>query len=93
MTVYVDNGKIAYGRMIMCHMIADNIDELHMMAAVIGVNQKWFQNKRVPHYDICQSKRKLAIKNGAMEVDRRKIVELIRKFRRSNHGNTKNESK
>ena len=39
----------------------------------------WFQNRRVPHYDICQRQRKLAIKTGAVEIGWRQTVELMRK--------------
>lgn len=79
--VYVDSGQIVYGRMKMCHMIADSLDELHMMADAIGINRKWFQDHGTPHYDICQSKRKLALSKGAIPADRHKIVALIREWR------------
>jgi hypothetical protein len=36
MTIYVDDMKAAFGRMKMCHMIADTDDELHAMADRIG---------------------------------------------------------
>lgn len=81
MAVYVDSGKITYRRMKMCHMMADSLDELHAMADKIGINRKWFQPESSPHYDICQSKKALAIKHGAIEADRNKIVELIRFWR------------
>ena len=69
MKVYVDEAKNPYGRMKMCHMTADNLDELHIMASRIGVRRKWFQDHRRPHYDICQSKRRLAIQYGAIETE------------------------
>lgn len=78
MAVYVDKMKAKYGRMIMSHMIADSLDELHEMADKLGINRKWYQDKKVPHYDICQSKKALAIHHGAVLSDRRKMVELIR---------------
>lgn len=81
MAVYVDSGKIAYRRMRMCHMIADTVEELHSMADKIGIKRAWFQNHNTPHYDICQSKRLEAINLGAVEADRKKVVELIRKYR------------
>jgi len=81
MTVYVDLPFRPYGRMMMCHMLADNPDELHAMAARIGVQRKWFQEKKIPHYDICKSKRELAVTLGAVEVDSEKVVELIWKYR------------
>lgn len=58
MTVYVDDMEAAFGRMRMCHMIADTEDELHAMADRIGVARKWHQGD---HYDICKSKRALAV--------------------------------
>lgn len=63
----------------MCHMLADTEEELHSMADRIGINRKWFQNDRYPHYDICKSKRAIAIQNGAMEIDRKQFVKLARK--------------
>ena len=69
MPVYVDSGKYPYRNMLMCHMFADTLKELHEMADKIGINRKWFQDKKIlPHYDICQSKKKLAIQNGAEAV-------------------------
>ena len=65
MTVYVDDMRAPYGRMIMCHMIADGDDELHAMADAIGVARRWHQGD---HYDICLTKRALAVKRGAREI-------------------------
>lgn len=80
MSVYVDKDKNKYGRMLMSHMCADTIDELHEMAERIGVARKWLQNSsRHPHYDICQSKRKLAIEYGAIEVSAREMIKIINK--------------
>ena len=84
MTVYVDNAKLPLGRMLMCHMLADTLEELHAMAATLKLKPEWFQEQGTPHYDICQSKRALAIKAGAVVADRVKVVELIRKDRRDN---------
>ena len=81
MPVYVDAAIYPYGRMIMCHLMADTVEELHAMADKIGIQRKWFQNKSTPHYDICKSKRAAAILNGAIEIDRHQTVELIRKLR------------
>lgn len=81
MAVYVDEMKVNYRGMVMCHMLADDPAELHEMADKIGVNRKWFQNKNIPHYDVCKSKRSLAIKFGAIEIRREKTVELIRYYR------------
>ncbi len=79
MAVYVDNAKIAFGRMKICHMMADTPEELHGMAEKIGMIRNWFQDKRVPHYDVCMKRKALAIKSGAIEINRRQTVELMRK--------------
>lgn len=83
MTVYVDDMRAKYRRMIMCHLLADTDDELHAMAARIGVARRWHQKPGTPHshYDICLSKRALAVKLGAVEVDRVGVVAVIRKKR------------
>lgn len=82
MTVYVDKAVHKYRRMIMCHMLADSLEELHEMADKIGVARKWFQgDASSPHYDICKAKRELAVTFGAKEVGRRELVEVIRSIR------------
>ena len=41
-----------------CHMVADTLEELHTMAATIGLSRGWFQDKkRLPHYDLKVSRR------------------------------------
>ena len=86
MSVYVDRGRNGYGRMLMCHMIADAPDELHAMADRIGVARRWFQlppKASFWHYDIAQSKRILAIAAGAIDCDRNTFVAALRKIRAS----------
>lgn len=81
MPVYVDDAKLPFGRMLMSHLWADTDAELIAMAGRIGVNRKWIQghptlsfgkhrNASWVHFDICQSKRALAVKLGAIETDR-----------------------
>jgi len=82
MTVYVDTATNQFGCMKMCHMLSDTIQELHDMAHKLGLKRDWFQSaSTLPHYDICQSKRKLALAYGAVEIDRNDVVALIRKYR------------
>jgi len=83
MAVYVDDMKANYGRMQMCHMLADTDEELHAMADVIGVARRWHQKANTPqsHYDICLSKRRLAVQAGAVEVTMRDIGLLVQKKR------------
>lgn len=70
MPVYVDDMRAKFGRYIMCHMIADSDDELHAMAAAIGVARRWHQAppKHRSHYDIALTKRAAAVAAGAIEI-------------------------
>lgn len=90
--VYVDMMKAKYGRMIMCHMVADTEEELLNMAKKIGVDHKWHQepNTHRSHFDICMKKRDLAIKNGASEISRRDLAKILKKKKESFH--VKNKS-
>lgn len=87
MSVYVDTARNAFGRMIMCHMIADTAAELHEMADRIGLQRKWFQTpdgpKRAsfPHYDLSVSRRDLAIDAGAIVLERHPFVDVMRSIR------------
>ena len=66
----------------MSHMIADSLEELHEMADKIGVARRWFQkDASFPHYDVCKAKRELAIKLGAVPVDRNEFVGKMRAIR------------
>lgn len=76
--VYVDDFNAPYRRMIMCHMMADTPEELHAMATKIGIARKWFQDHQFKHYDICLSKKKIAMQYGAIEITAR---EMVKKFK------------
>lgn len=79
MAVYVDDANVPFGRMIMCHMVADTLDELNSMADVIGVNRKWFQDHpKHPHYDISRMKKALALQNGAIEVTSKELITITK---------------
>lgn len=85
MSVYVDGAKNSFGCMLMCHMIADSRSELLQMANKIGIQRRWIQDKSsIPHFDVCQSKRKLAIAAGAIECSRTEFVTHMRNWRISN---------
>lgn len=66
-------------------MMADTIEELHEMAALIGLRESYFQNnnERFPHYDLTPNKRSIATKEGAIEMN---SMELIRYFKSKLHG-------
>jgi hypothetical protein len=70
-----------------CHMFADTIDELHVLAGRIGLRRAWFQEKPgFPHYDLTESKRRLAIAEGVREVGRREMVAFMRARRVTTDG-------
>jgi len=84
MAVYVDDVRLPFGRMIMCHMWADSDEELHAMADRIGVARQWFQQPPKAswkHYDIAMSKKALALKAGAILTDRYGPVEHVARLR------------
>lgn len=84
MSVYVDKAKNSYGRMVMSHMIADTLDELHAMADALGLQRAWFQAAppaSFPHYDVSKTKRARAIELGAIECDRAAFVAHLRRLR------------
>lgn len=74
MTVYVDDMRARFGRMIMCHMIAETEAELHHMAFRIGVSRFWYQGN---HYDVCLAKRALAVRYGAKEITMRQCALMV----------------
>lgn len=84
MAVYLDNLNANFRGMIMCHMVANSLQELHSMAGSIGVQRKWFQDlskSMYPHYDICLSKKKLALSLGAKIADKKTIVTRAKQLR------------
>jgi hypothetical protein len=81
MAVYVDDVVHQFGRMKMCHMWADTLDELLQMADRIGVCRCWIQGhpelshpkyKKASwvHFDIALGKKKRALAAGAVLTDK-----------------------
>ena len=67
-----------------CHLIADSLDELHAMAAAVGMRREWFQASppaSTPHYDLVPSRRAEAVRRGAIELDRSAFVGKVRELR------------
>ncbi len=64
-----------------CHLFTDgNVAELHEFAERLGLRREWFQDRpRLPHYDLTEAKRRQAIKLGAVEATRQKVVETMRR--------------
>lgn len=79
--VYIDNTNASFGRMKMCHMIADTTEELLQMADKIGVQRKWIQDagQYSEHFDISLGKKQLAIAAGAKEITMMELGRMLRK--------------
>ncbi len=80
MTVYVDDVRHRFGRMIMCHLWADTEEELHAFAARLGLKRAWFQEPpkaRWKHYDISLGVKARAIRLGAVLTDKYGPVEFL----------------
>lgn len=81
MSVYIDSMHAPYGRMVMCHMLADTTAELLAMADAIGVERRWLQDAGTyrEHFDIALSKRKLAIERGAIVISRPALGMMLKR--------------
>lgn len=78
MTVYVDDVRHGFGRMIMCHMWADTEEELHAEAAALGLRRAWFQQPPKAswkHYDVSLGVKAAAMARGAVLTDKYGPVE------------------
>jgi hypothetical protein len=91
MSVYVDDVRHEFGRMVMCHLWADTLDELLAMVDRIGVQRKWIQghdtlsfgkhrNASWIHFDISLSKKAAAIRAGAIVTDKFGPMEHVAKL-------------
>ncbi|HEY3482236.1 MAG TPA: DUF4031 domain-containing protein [Streptomyces sp.] len=74
------------------HLIADSREELHAFAERLGLKRAWFQDPVVNgkprprpgsrgaenwHYDVTESKRRLALKLGAQPIEWRDLPAVI----------------
>jgi len=58
-----------------------DLAELHAMALRIGMKRSWFQDhSSLPHYDLTASRRAAALAAGAIGVDRRETVQIMRRL-------------
>lgn len=82
--VYVDDFKGKYRGMVMSHMVADTLPELHKMASDLGLKREWFQpgsGGAYPHYDVSQTKKALAVQYGAIQVSSKYLIGVIQRWR------------
>lgn len=81
MAVYVDAEVIRWRGREWCHLVADSLDELHEFAARLGLQRRWFQCRNYPHYDVTVTVRLRALQLGALDADRRTIVQCCKQMR------------
>lgn len=59
-----------------CHLMADTVDELHAAALAVGLKRDYFQNlPGFPHYDLTVTKRRVAVRLGAVQITCRDMVQ------------------
>ena len=68
------------------HLLADDPEELHAMAAALGIPLRGYQRHRrspaLNHYDVPERLRLRAIQLGAVPVTWREMARLTREWRR-----------
>ncbi|APH72484.1 DUF4031 domain-containing protein [Aquibium oceanicum] len=87
MAVYVDRPMWFWAGRKWCHLIADDVHELHRFAAKLGLTIHSYQGPpktAAPHYDITGLERSRALSLGAVSASRREIVEVYRRVRVKN---------
>jgi hypothetical protein len=91
LTVYVDDWRqratIRQRDDRWSHLLGDEPDELHAMAARLGIPRRGYQQHRrspaLNHYDVPESLRLQAIAWGAVPVTWRELARLTREWRRA----------
>jgi hypothetical protein len=80
--VYVDEPIWPWHGLRWCHLLADDIDELHRFAVQLGLQRSSYQGPpktSSPHYDLTGFERRRALSRGAIACDRQGIVMVLRK--------------
>ncbi|HWE65766.1 MAG TPA: DUF4031 domain-containing protein [Acidimicrobiales bacterium] len=91
LTVYVDDWRqratIRGHEDRWSHLLADEPDELHALAARLGIPLRGYQRHRrsaaLNHYDLPEYLRQRAIEFGAVPVTWREMARLTRRWRRA----------
>ncbi len=66
------------------HLIADTNEELHAMAARLGLKRSWFQpSPSGCHYDLTAKKRALAVALGVIELDDRPFHAILSRWHKA----------
>ena len=89
MPVYVDAAIWKWHGRRWCHLLADDVDELHRFAFALGVKRTSYQGPpktMTPHYDITAFERDRALRLGAISASREEIVAVRRLLREPTNG-------
>ena len=79
MSVYVDDAVTLWRGKRWAHLMADTLDELHAMAARLGMPRRAFQDKSSgAHYDLTEELREQAVRFGAVAISRHRDREQVR---------------
>jgi hypothetical protein len=79
MTVYVDDAVTWWRGQRWAHLMADTLEELHAMAAQLGMPRRAFQDKPSgAHYDVTIEVREQALQLGATAISRHADRERMR---------------
>jgi len=84
LSVYVDDALWSWHGLRWCHLLADDIDELHRFAAQVGLQRTSYQGPPKtgkPHYDLTAFERSRALRLGAILCSREEIVLVLRRVR------------
>jgi len=79
MSVYVDDAVTLWRGKRWAHLMADTLDELHAMAARLGMPRRAFQDKSSgAHYDLTEELREQALRFGAVAISRHRDRDQVR---------------
>ena len=81
MAVYVDAAIWRWHGRSWCHLLADDVDELHRFAFGLGLKRSSYQGPPktgTPHYDLTAYERDVALRRGAIASSREEIVAVRR---------------
>ncbi len=79
MSVYVDDAVTLWRGQRWAHLMADTLQELHAMAAQLGLPRRAFQDRPSgAHYDLTVELREHALRLGTTAISRHTDRELVR---------------
>ena len=83
MAAYVDDAIWPLAGRRWCHLLADDIAELHRFAAQLGLKLASYPGPpktSKPHYDITAYERDKALRLGAIAITRQEVIPLVRRL-------------